>query len=192
MRRADRIRLVVFPTAFGALWGLIELLAGGWLHAMRVPVAGAFLGSAGGIILCAERAFTPVRGATLCTGLTAILVKLMFIGGLQFNIVIALALETAVAEAVLTVFGVSALSFFLAPLLCCMESSLHFLIGNWLKYGGDIFGAYAIALRKIAALFGIKPDFWKLAVALWAGLHLAIGGAAGLVSVRVGRYLRKI
>jgi len=194
MQKADKIRLLVFPTAFGTLWGLIELLAGGWLHVMHVPLSGAYLGAIGAIILCAERAFTPVRGATLYTGLTAILIKSLAIGGVQarLNTVIALALETAMAEIVLSVLGVGVISFFITPLLCAMENAAHFFVNNWIKYGGDVFGMYAEIFHKMQPLFGLKPDSWKMFVAVWLAAHLVIGVAAGFVSVRVGKYLRKL
>ncbi|MDD2773337.1 MAG: hypothetical protein PHP45_06535 [Elusimicrobiales bacterium] len=192
MHKTDKVRLLVFTTVFGALWGIVEMLAGTWLHMMKFPFTSTLMAAAGGVILCVERSYTPVRGAALYTGLTAVCFKLLSPGASSIGSAIGIAIEAAMAEAVLTLLGVNSLSFFVTVLLVSLEGIPHFFVSGWLLYGRGIFDAYLKVAKQMQGFFGVNPDFWKQIAALWVGGHLLIGALFGLIAVRAGKYLRKI
>ena len=70
-------RQLVMIAVFGALWGFIEMSLGGVLKTANVPLSGTVLASIGLVVLCAGRQFVPIRGATLFTGVIAMLLKLL-------------------------------------------------------------------------------------------------------------------
>ena len=75
MHHADRIRVLVYTTVFGVLWGVVETLLGTYLHVLDIPFKGAVMAAIGAIILCAERLYTPRFGATISTGIVAVVLK---------------------------------------------------------------------------------------------------------------------
>jgi hypothetical protein len=192
MQPADKKRLLVYTTVFGVLWGILEMVLGSWLHLMHFPFTGGLMAGIGGIVLCSERGFTPVRGATLWTGFVAVLFKCISAGGFSFGPVIAIAIETVVVEAVLSLMGVNAVSFFVGPLLSSLEAVPHVFVSNWLMFGVGIFKTYGKAVHQIQAFFGLSQDLWKVVAGVWLGGHLLLAVLSGALSVKVGRYLRKI
>lgn len=47
-----KVRNLILIAMFGAIWGLIEALAGGAMHLVRVPFSGTIMASVGFAILC--------------------------------------------------------------------------------------------------------------------------------------------
>ena len=188
----DKKRVLVYTTVFGVLWGVLEMLLGTWLHMMRFPFTGALMAGIGGVVLCVERSFTPVRGATLYTGLTALLFKCISVGGFVFGPALGIAIETLLVEAVLSLLGVNAVSFFLATFLCSLEAIPHFFVGSWLMFGSGIFQTYSKSVHQLQTFFGLRQNLWKEILSVWLAGHLLIASASGWLSVRVARYLRKI
>lgn len=192
MQQSEKIRFVVYTTIFGTLWGVSEMLLGTFLHMVQFPFRGALMASIGAIILCLGRSYTPVRGATLCTGIVALALKMISAGGFKLGPAVGIMIETLVAELVLSVFGISKLSFTLACLLCALEGVAHFFITNWMMYGRGIFKAYMQVVTSLQKFFGFPDGFWKEIVVFWVVCHFIFGGLAAWVSISAAKRLRKL
>ncbi|MDD4004980.1 MAG: hypothetical protein PHW69_07230 [Elusimicrobiaceae bacterium] len=188
---ANKIRLAVYTTVFGALWGLAEMFLGSWLHAVQFPFRGAAMAGIGALVLCAERTYTPVRGATLYTGLVALLMKFASAGAFKLGPAAGILIETAIVEAALTAFGTRRKAVWLAVMLACLEGLPHFFVTSWLMYGSGIFNAYLKVIEGLQRFFGLPDSSWKLIAVLWIAGHFIIGAAYALVTVRVLEYLEK-
>jgi len=188
--KTNKIRLFVFTTFFGVLWGLIEMFLGTYLHMVHLPFCGAVMASIGAIILCAERVYTPVRGATLYTGLTALIIKLLSIGAFKMGPVLGIFIETAVVELVFSVFGLSLITAGVACMLATLEVIPHFFIGNWLTYGSGIFDVYLQIVKQVQKIFGLHGDFWLQIISIWLGAHLIVGLAAAAGGIYIVKYLK--
>jgi len=192
MQQSEKIRFVVYTTIFGVLWGAAEMLLGTFLHMVQFPFRGALMASIGAIILCLGRTYTPVRGATVCTGIVALALKMISAGGFKMGPAVGIMIETFLAELVLSLFGTSRLSFTLACMLCALEGVAHFFITNWLTYGRGIFKAYMQVVTGLQKFFGFPDGFWKEVIAFWIIVHFLFGGAAAWVSIKAARRLRKL
>jgi hypothetical protein len=191
MHHADRVRVLVYTTIFGALWGVVETLLGTYLHLFNVPFKGAIMAAIGAIVLCAERLYTPCFGATLSTGFIAMVLKCFSAGTVRIWPVIGMGVETVLAELVFTALGAGRIGLFLAPVVCCMEGVPHMFVVQRLIYGEGVFDAYLKVAAKMQAAFGLREDLWVMVLLLWIAGHLAIGTAAGVCAIGIGAYLRR-
>jgi len=191
MNTSQKIRLLVFTTVFGALWGLSEMLIGGYLHLVRFPLRSPLLAGAGAIILCAERYYTPVKGASLYTGIIALLMKFLSIGVIKLGPAAAIGIQAIIAETVFSIMGINALTTWLVPVLFCLETIPHVFAANWLLFGKGIFDTYLIIAKEFQSLFKLPENTWKIFIALWTAIHLVIGAIYGYIANTVIRYLKK-
>ncbi|MBI4679149.1 MAG: hypothetical protein HY748_16355 [Elusimicrobia bacterium] len=181
----ERIRLLVFTTVFGSLWGVAELLLGTWLHLARFPFRGAMMAGIGAVLLCATRVYADRRGATFMTGVVAAAFKVFSMGGLRFGPVFAILIEAALVEAVLSVFGRGGPQFMAACVVACFEGVPHFFVSSWLLYGKGIFDTYLEVVKRMQEFFRLPDGLWMWVLALWAAGHLAVGLVAGAAAVAV-------
>jgi len=191
LSHTEKIRFLVFTTLFGVLWGAAEALLGSYLHLVNFPLRGAVMAGIGACVMCVERFYTPRFGATLSTGLAAVAVKLISIGGFKLGPVLGIMVESVLVELVLTAWGTRKFSLLLACVLCCLEGVPHFFVSNWILYGQGIFASYLALIKGLQGFFGLGPGLWKEFLALWLGVHVVIGLASAWFTIRVARQLGK-
>lgn len=191
MQHADRIRMIVFPTVFGVLWGLLETLLGSYLHMFDTPFKGATMGGIGAVIMCVERLYTPYPGATISTAAVAVVMKALSVGTVRLPPTIAISVEAGMAELLLTLLGTGWRGFMASCVACSMEGVPHFFIVHWIMYGQGIFNAYLKIIEKLQTFFGLGENPWKQILVVWVAGHLLIGMLCGLLAISVGNYVRR-
>jgi len=191
VQRTERIKFLVYTSLFGVLWGAVEALLGSYLHLMQFPLRGAVMAGVGASIMCVERFYTPRFGASLATGLAALSVKLVSIGGFKFGPVVGILLEAFMVELVLSGGGLRKISLLAACLVCCLEGIPHFFVSNWIIYGKGIFATYLGLVKGLQEFFGLGPDLWKIILLFWIAAHVAIGLFAGWFTINVAKQLGK-
>lgn len=191
MTNSEKIRFLVFTTLFGVFWGAAEAFLGSYLHMVHFPFRGALMAGVGASVMCIERFYTPRIGATMATGLAALCVKLISIGGFKLGPVAGILIEAMMVELALSLFGTRRWSLLLACVLCCLEGIPHFFIFNWVVYGQGIFASYMAMIKSIQDFFGFGENLWRYIVLVWIGIHLLIGAAAGLFTIKVAKQLGK-
>ncbi|MEJ2744471.1 MAG: hypothetical protein P8123_02115, partial [bacterium] len=173
MQQADKIRMIVFPTIFGVLWGFLETLLGSYLHAFGVPFKGAMMAGIGAIIMCVERLYTPFPGATISTAAVAVAMKFLSVGTVKLSPAIAISVEGIMAEALLTWLGTGRHAIMTSCIACALEGIPHFLISHRLRYGEGIFKSYLEVVKKLQASLGLGEGALKYVLAIWVAGHLA-------------------
>ncbi len=191
MQQADRIRMIVFPTIFGVLWGFLETLLGNYLHAFDMPFKGAIMAGIGAIIMCVERLYTPFPGATISTAVVAVAMKFLSAGTVRLPPAIGISVEGLIAEGLLTSLGTGWYAFMASCIACALEGIPHFFVAHRLMYGEGIFNSYLEADKKLQASMGLGESPLKYILALWVAGHLVTGIACGLLAISVGNYVRK-
>ena len=176
-------------TAFGALWGTIEITLGSFLHSLRLPFSGTLLATLGAVLLIAQRQLFPARGATLATGIVAALCKSISPGGVILGPMVGIATEAMVVEAALLLAPRALGSGMAAGVLCVGFASFQKLVTQYVFYGGTVLELYLAALRKAGQLLGIERQaWWVLAAAL--ALLAMVGAAAGALGRLLGEKSR--
>jgi len=184
------VRDLVYIGIFGALWGVSETGLGSVLHALRVPLTGTALAAVGMTIALTGRWFVPRRGSVLFIGLVTALLKMLSVGGTVLNPMIAIVVESVLAEVVLMAGRRHRATFASAGAAACAWPLVHpFLTGAILAGQGFVL-VYANMLRNGARMLGVEPSAVVLIVAALIILHLAAGAAAGLLAWNAGHLVQ--
>jgi len=185
----DYVTLAVF----GALWGLAEMTLGSLFHAMGLPFAGLGVSAVGMVAALTGYVFVPRRGAVLVMGLVSALLKAFSIGSVVVGPMVAIVIESLLAELVLLLAGGNAgrVALALAGALAVLWSFLHPFLSVGIIGGEGLAAVAHRAARSGARLFGLDPRALGLVVGVVALLHLVIGALAGLVAHDLGRQLTR-
>ena len=174
--------------ALGALWGSVEIGLGSFLHAWNVPFTGAILGTIGIAIALIGRLVVPRPGSTISIAVVAALLKALSIGGVVLSPMIAIFMEGALADLVLTLFGrPRRLSFVLAGAAAVVWNPLHTVFVQGLIFGTGIITMYKSLIERAAKLLGLSTSSVVTVLIAIVALHLIVGAVAGLVAWQAGR-----
>lgn len=181
------LRNLVYIGVFGALWGGLEATLGAALHVLRVPFTGLILASAGLTIALVGRFFVPRPGALLAIGTVTALLKALSVGGLVFSPMLAILVESLIAEAVLLAAGHRRGAFVAAGGAALIWPVLHPLVTQTLLAGRGVWTVYLELVHGLMRLLGLDARALVLAIALFVALHVAAGAAAGWLAWEAGR-----
>jgi hypothetical protein len=180
-------RFWAYAAAYGALWGAVEVTAGSFLHALRVPFSGVLLASLGAALLVAQRQVLDLRGLTLATGAVAALCKSLSPAGIIWNPMIAIVMEALLVEAALFLAPRSRFSAAAAGSLAAAWAVAQGLLMQYIVYGRTIFDLYVTIVGRTTAWFGVAARTGWAALACVALALLLLGASSGLWGRRVGR-----
>ncbi len=185
----DYVTLAVF----GALWGMAEMTVGSLFHALHLPLAGMVVSTLGAVAATAGYVFVPRRGAVLVMGLVSALLKAFSIGSVVVGPMVAIVVESLLAELGLMLAGgrPRRAALVLAGALMVLWSFVHPFISVGLIGGEGVVEVARRAARSGARLFGLDPRALGVVVTALAALHLVAGALAGLVGHDLGRQLTR-
>lgn len=175
MQRAQEqqwnLRVLVICGVFGGLAGFIEVSLGTLLHAAHFPFKGLLLTGSFIIVLTMARRVADLPGATMLTGASAALLKLLFsIGGAKLSPFISLLLESFFLEACFSAFGLTLASTVFGGGLCALYTVLHRLLGLLLTVRGDAFLLLEESVRSMGK--SLSLPLWENIVALLMAILL--------------------
>jgi nucleoside-triphosphatase THEP1 len=173
--------------AFGALWGVLEITLGSFLHTLRIPFAGVALASAGAGMLVAQRQVLPRRGAALATGAVAALCKSLSPGGAILGPMTGILVEAALVEVALLAFPRAAASAALGGALAATWAAFQKVFVQVLFYGATVIDLYLAILKKAGEWLGIPPEAGWGALGALLGAIVLLGAGLGLAGWSVGR-----
>ena len=184
-------RDLVYIAILAAAWGLVETSLGSALHAARVPFRGAVLTALGLGLALAGRCLVPRRGAVLMIGLVTAILKLASLGGVLWSPLLAIVIESALAELVLWPFHQPRrLAFALAGALGTLWTVPHPFLVQGLLAGSGLATVYGWLIQATAR----AVPFWAGALWVLVGVAVAVplvlGAGAGLVAHGLGERLR--
>ncbi len=184
-------RDLVFIAVFAAAWGLVETSLGSYLHAARIPFRGAALTALGLLAALTGRSLVPRRGTVLMIGLVTALLKLLSLGGVVLSPLLAIVIESALAEWALWPWARPGRSAFaLAGALAELWTVIHPFLTQGLLAGSGLFTVYGWLLQSTAQAlpWGSKVTVLLVGTAILAPALL--GAAAGLIACSLGRELQ--
>ncbi len=187
----NKTRKLVYVAVFGSLWGISEIFLGSFLAALHIPMYGALMAIIGVLITLSGVLFVQERGALLSMGIVTAFLKLFSIGAIFLSPMLAIVVEAALGEAVVSVFGRNRPSFALAGAVMVGYCFLHRFISQTIFFGRDIIDVYVEYIRLGAEIFGIPGDYAFAILGLFLLMHLLLGAIAGLSAWRIGRQAKK-
>ncbi|MBP7570423.1 MAG: hypothetical protein KBA95_10235 [Acidobacteria bacterium] len=181
------LRSLVYIGVFGALWGGLEATLGAALHALGIPFAGLLLASAGMTIALIGRLFVPRAGSLLAIGVVTALLKAFSVGGLVFSPMLAIVVESAIAEAVVLAAGIRRAGFVAAGAVALVWPVVHPLITQTLIAGRGVLAVYLEMVRGLMRWLGLEAGALAAALAVFLVLHLSAGALAGWLAWEAGQ-----
>ncbi|HOJ86231.1 MAG TPA: hypothetical protein PK103_08305 [Elusimicrobiales bacterium] len=188
--KINDIKFFVFPTVFGVMWGIFEMIIGSYLHMIRFPLRGALMAGFGAVFMCVLRSYVNRKGVNLIAGFCAICVKLFSYGGFKIGPVVGIAIESFIFEIVFSLFSINRFSILISSFLAVLEGIPHFFITTWIIYGGGIFDAYLNAISEISRIFGLSKEFYLKVLVLWISGHIIIALFSFFISLKLIKWLK--
>lgn len=177
------VRDLVYIGLFGALWGAMEISLGSYLHVLRVPFNGTLMAAVGVCIALVGRSFVPRRGSVLFIGTVTALLKMFSLGGIVLNPMIAILVESSLAElGLLASTRPSRWSFALAGALAVSWDFFHRFFTQSLLAGRGILEVYGWIIEEGTRLLGVGEGAALGVIAFLIALRLLVGSMAGLVA----------
>jgi len=186
---------------FGALWAVIELTLGTYLHVIFPPQADTFLtgvvlGGIGVAIALTGRHFVPNSGSVLLIGVVTALLKLISPGGARLGPFVAIIMESALMEAVLWIARTERRwAFVVGGALAVGWDLPHKFIMMRLLYGQGIVQVVTKMVQEGSHMLGLGTSAALLILAVLLLVRLLVGavggwgawGLGGAVARRLGR-----
>jgi ABC-type thiamin/hydroxymethylpyrimidine transport system permease subunit len=177
------VRELVYIGIFGAMWGAVEITLGSYLNALRLPMRGTLLTGIGLLFLLVGRLFVPKRGSVLMMGVVTAIIKLMSIGGILLNPMIAILAESLLAEVGLTIVGQPRrAAFLLAGALAMSWDFFHRFLTQGLIAGRGVYEIYLWVVRDASELLGIPVEYAVAGVLAMFLLRVVLGLVVGFLA----------
>lgn len=175
-------------TAFGALWGTLEITLGAFLHTLRLPFVGVLLAAASAALLVAQRRLLPRRGLSLATGVVAALCKSLSPGGIILGPMIGITTEALLVElCLLPGRRPSLVPALLAGALCTLWATFQGLVTQYVVFGAKVVELYLAALGLAGRWLGLRPEAGWWVLALLVGIVVVVGAVGSGLGLRLGR-----
>lgn len=190
------VRELVYIAIFGAIWGVLEMTLGSYLHVIFPPLADTFLvglimASLGVVVALIGHVFVPKTGSVLMIGIVAAILKMVSIGGVKLGPLVAILAESLLMElGLLTARKPGRWSFVFAGALAVTWNFFHKFIMMWLLFGKGVYEVYIGMVRQGASLLRIDVSYaWAIIVVLLL-MRIAAGALAGWLAWDLGRVVR--
>ena len=177
-----------------ALWGVSESGLGGFLHALKIPFSGLFLGSFAVIIvtfiaLNSDKKFKTILQATLIV----LLIKAIASPHSPPTAYVAVLFQGFVGALIYQTFKVNRFSALLFGILALMESALQKLLMMILIFGNNIWIAFQDFFDGIAKQFHVQSleEIPVILVGSYLFIYFLFGILAGTVALKLPELLQK-
>jgi ABC-type thiamin/hydroxymethylpyrimidine transport system permease subunit len=174
------------------LWAAVETTLGAALHVVNAPLTGVLLTGIGITVALIGRMFVPRRGSVLFIGIVTALLKMLSLGGIVLNPMIAILAESLAAELVLMTFGrPRRVGFIVAGGAATLWCLVHPFLTQGLIAGRGLVSIYRLTLEKGADLLGLDLTAIVLILAALIAGHFLIGAVCGFAAWDLGLIVQK-
>jgi len=187
-------RDLVYIAVFGALWGVLEMTLGSYLHlifpSLATPLVGVgtIMTALGMVLALIGRLFVPKTGSVLMIGVVVAILKALSIGGVKLEVMIAIIIECLLAEVGLLLARKPGRGgFMLAGCLAVLWTFFHKFLASYVFLGRGIYDVYLGVLKEGSQALGIGMGYALAIVAAFLLIRILAGGVAGWLAWDLGR-----
>lgn len=174
-------------SVIGTIWAAIEIIAGSFLHNLRIPFAGTFLSMFSVFMLVAFMRQWKEPGIIIRAGIVAALMKSLSPSAVIFGPMVAIFMEGLILETVTLVFRRNLVSYLIAGGLAVMWALVQKLVNFLIIYGFDLVRIAEAFYHWLVVKTGLEhlpPSYlWILIFGIYA-LAGALAALAGYISVK--------
>ena len=169
---------------YGGLWGAVEVTLGGFLHTLRVPLAGVFLAACEAGFLVAVRRITGAKGIALAVAAVAACVKSLAPAGALLSPLVGIVTEGLLVELAFLTLPGAWLPAVVGGAASTLWSLAQFILTQILFFGAGTLKVYELAYRGAQKMVGLP--FTRAALLFPVVLLAFMGAGAGLWGLRLG------
>ena len=178
-------------SVLAGLWAGIEIIAGSFLHNLRIPFSGTILTLISIILVIGFFQIWPKYGIIWRAGVITALMKSISPSAVILGPMIAITLEGFIMEFVVRVAGRNITGYIGAGMLTMVGVLMHKVVRLFLLYGWDIFLIYEemflYATQKLG-LLNVQP---MRAVTSLFIVYAVLGALAAILGYRLGQKAKK-
>jgi len=177
--------------AIGSIWAAIEIIAGSFLHNLRVPFSGTMLAMAAVYMLVAFSMQWKERGIIIRAGLIAALMKSISPSAVIIGPMTGIIMEAVILEGILLLLGRNIAGYVTAGMLAVTWALAQKIISLLILYGFDlvrIAEAFYLFLVKSTGLDDLSPRYLVILV---VAIYLIAGATAALAGFLSCKRLQK-
>jgi hypothetical protein len=192
MMSSYTVRSWVTIGLFGALWGVIEMTLGSFLHVIFPSqvdtfLTGVVMAGIGVAVALTGRHFVPNRGSVFFISVVTALLKLLSPGGAKVGPVVAILVEGVLMEAALWIARTPRCwTFVLGGALAAGWNLPHKFIMMRLMYGKGVVEVYTKMVREGSEMLGLDISAALLILGILLVIRLVAGGIAGWGAWKLG------
>jgi ABC-type thiamin/hydroxymethylpyrimidine transport system permease subunit len=194
MKTRFTTRDLVYIAVFGALWGVLEITTGSYLHLIFPPVTtplvgvGTVMAAIGMVVALIGRLFVPRPGSVLMIGMVVAILKALSIGGVKLPAMLAIIIECLLAElGLLLARRPSRGGSMLAGCLAVLWTFFHKFFASYVFLGRGIYDVYLGMLRAGSEALGVGMGYALAIVAVYLLVRIVAGGLAGWLAWDLGK-----
>jgi nucleoside-triphosphatase THEP1 len=173
---------------YGSLWAAVEIVAGSFLHNLRIPLAGMILSAFGVTVMTAGHRSSPERGLIWRAALICALMKSVSPSAVILGPMIGIAMEGLLLEASVRLLGGHAAGYLVGGALAVSWSLVQRLLSAVIAFGPNVVRLYVEAYGFAARSLGVSRFGPLDLIATLLVLECAFGVAAALLGLRVARH----
>ncbi len=190
---AFTVRDWIYVAVFGALWGILEITLGSYLHVLFPPLANTFvvgliMAGIGAIIALVGRWFVPKRWSVLAIGVVTAVLKAFSLGGVVIGPIVAILAEALLMEFALWLRATPTRGLYiLAGALAVSWNFFHKFIMMRILYGRSIVQVYTQMVKEGSQVLGIDVAYAVAIIVILFLFRILVGGVAGWIGWDLGR-----
>ncbi|MDF1572416.1 MAG: nucleoside-triphosphatase [Bacteroidales bacterium] len=177
----------IMAAAIGSIWAAIEIVAGSFLHNLRIPFSGTMLAMAAVYLLVAFAMQWKEPGIIIRAGLIAALMKSISPSAVILGPMVGIFMEAVILEVTWLLLGRNLTGFIIGGMLAVTWSLLQKVFSLLILYGFDLLRiaeAFYLFLVKSTGLESLDPLYLLLLVTAIYLVAGTIAALAGYVSFR--------
>lgn len=194
MKTRFTTRDLVYIAVFGALWGVLEMTLGSYLHLIFPPLTtplvgvGTIMTALGMVVALIGRLFVPRTGSVVMIGLVTAILKALSIGGVKLSPMLAIIIESLLAEiGLLLTRRPNRGGFMLAGCLAVLWTFFHKFFASYVFLGRGIYDVYLGMLKEGSKALGIGMGYALVIIAAFLIVRIVAGGLAGWLAWDLGK-----
>lgn len=172
----------------GGLWASVEIIAGSFLHNIRIPFAGSILASLGVIIVIAFYQLWPEKGLIWRAGLICALMKSVSPSAIILGPMTGIFLEALVIELAIYIFGNNVFGYITGGILSLLSALVHKAFSLLLLFGFNIVKIYVNIYYYAAKQVSIENVDPRLLIFLFLLIYVIIGAISALTGYYIGKH----
>lgn len=178
-------------SVLAGLWAGIEIIAGSFLHNLRIPFSGTILTLISIILVIGFFQIWPKYGIIWRAGVITALMKSISPSAVILGPMIAITLEGFILELAVRIAGRDITGYLTAGILTMIGILIHKVVRLFLLYGWDIFLIYEemfIYATKMLGFINVQPMRAVLSLFL---IYALLGALAAFLGYRLGQRAKK-